>query len=70
MTIRGELNWTRVLENQSSIGIAVVAPQTQIHEDTISVGWGSGIAVSCSVSCRQGSEPMLLRLWHTLAAAM
>ena len=29
---------------------------------------GSGVAVSCGVGCRCGSDPALLRLWPTLAA--
>ena len=33
-----------------------------------SVGWGSGIAVSCSVGQRCGLDPALLWLWHKLAA--
>ena len=28
-----------------------------------SLGWGSGIAVSCGVGCRCGLDPMLLWLW-------
>ena len=33
-----------------------------------SVGYGSGIAVSCGVGYRHGSDPELLWLWHRLAA--
>ena len=33
-----------------------------------SVGWGSGIALSCGVSHRCGSYPELLWLWCRLAA--
>ena len=33
-----------------------------------SVGWGSGIAVSCGVGRRHGSVPVLLWLWHRPAA--
>ena len=29
-----------------------------------SVGQGSGVAVSCGVGCRHGSDPALLWLWH------
>ena len=32
------------------------------------MGWGSGIAVSCSVGLRLGSDPALLWLWCRLAA--
>ena len=32
------------------------------------VGWGSGIAVSCGVGCRCGSDPALLWLCRGLAA--
>ena len=34
-----------------------------------SVGWGSGVAVSCGLGHRRGSDPMLLWLWWRLAAA-
>ena len=27
------------------------------------MGWRSGVAVSCGVGCRRGSDPMLLWLW-------
>ena len=37
--------------------------QTSIHEDT-----GSGIAMSCGVSCRLSLDPVLLWLWHRPAA--
>ena len=30
---------------------------------------GSGVAVSCGVGCRCGSDPALLWLWHGLVAA-
>ena len=33
-----------------------------------SAGWGSGIAMSCGVGCRCGSDPELLWLWHRPAA--
>ena len=29
---------------------------------------GSGVAVSCGVGCRRGSDPPLLWLWHRLVA--
>ena len=29
-----------------------------------SVGWRSGVAVSCGVGCRRGSDPALLWLWR------
>ena len=32
------------------------------------MGQGSGIAVSCGVGCRHGSDPELLWLWQGLAA--
>ena len=28
------------------------------------MGWRSGIAVSCGVGCRRGSDPALLWLWR------
>ena len=31
------------------------------------MGWGSGVAVSCGVGGRCGSDPMLLWLWRRLA---
>ena len=34
-----------------------------------SVGKGSGVAVSCGVGCRRGSDPALLWLWRRLVAA-
>ena len=33
-----------------------------------SVGWGSGVSVSCGVIHRRGSDPVLLWLWHRLVA--
>ena len=33
-----------------------------------SVGWGSGIVVSCYVGRRRGLDPKLLWLWHRLTA--
>ena len=32
------------------------------------VGWGYGVAVSCGVGCRHGSDPELLWLWRKQAA--
>ena len=32
------------------------------------MGWGSGVAVSCGVGRRLGSDPLLLWLWRRLAA--
>ena len=32
------------------------------------MGYGSGIAMSCGVGCRHGSDPALLWLWLRLAA--
>ena len=29
-----------------------------------SLGWGSGVAMSCGVGCRRGSDPALLWLWR------
>ena len=34
----------------------------------VSVGKGSGIAVSCGVGCRLGLDPELLWLWRRLVA--
>ena len=34
----------------------------------LSVGWGSGIVMSCDVGHRDGSDPTLLWFWHRLAA--
>ena len=31
-------------------------------------GEGSGVAVSCGVGCRHGSDPELLWLWHSSVA--
>jgi len=33
-----------------------------------SVGWGSGVAMSCGVGCRLSSDPALLWLWCRSAA--
>ena len=48
---------------------------TRIHEDVgsipglvCSVGQGSGIAMSCGLSHRYGSDPVLLWLWCRLEA--
>ena len=35
----------------------------------ISLGWGSGVAVSCGVGRRHGLDATLLWLWHRLAVA-
>ena len=32
------------------------------------MGWGSGLAMSCGVGPRCGSDPALLWLWYRLAA--
>ena len=34
-----------------------------------SVGWGSGVAMSCGVGCRSSLDPMMLWLWYRPAAA-
>ena len=34
-----------------------------------SVAEGSGVAMSCGIGCRLGSDPALLWLWHRPAAA-
>ena len=47
---------------------------TDIHEDTgfyqwpRSMGYGSGVAVSCGAGHRHGSDPELLWLWYRPAA--
>ena len=33
------------------------------------MGWRSGIAVSCGIGCRHGSDPALLWWWRKPAAA-
>ena len=38
----------------------------QVNPWPCSVGWGSGIAVSCSVGHRCGLDTSLLWLWHRL----
>ena len=40
----------------------------QLHSLASLSGLGSGVAVSCGVGRRCGSHPMLLWLWHRLAA--
>ena len=47
---------------------------TSIYEDAgsisgLSVGWGSGVAVSCGVGHRLGLDPAWLCLWRRPAAA-
>ena len=39
------------------------------HLWPFSVGWGSGVAVSCGVGCGLGSDPELLCLWRGPVAA-
>ena len=39
-----------------------------VHPWLLSVGLGSGFAVSCGVGRRCGSDPALLWLWHRPAA--
>ena len=39
-----------------------LANPTRNHE--VAVGWGSGVAVSCGVGRKHGSDPALLWLWH------
>ena len=62
----------------SKIGVPIVAQQKRIWLISMrmwvwfwlhSVGWGSGVAVSCGLGHRRGSDPMLLWLWWRLAAA-
>ena len=55
-------------------GVPVVAEEknpTSIHDNPWphSVGWGAGVAVSCSVGGRCGSDPALLWLWCRPAVA-
>ena len=52
---------------------AAETTQNSIHEEAssipgLTVGQGSGVAVSCGVGRRQGSDPVLLWLWRRLAA--
>ena len=48
---------------------------TSIHEDVDlipglrSLGWGSGVAMSCGVGHRHSVDPALLWLWHRPTAA-
>ena len=59
----------RICHGRSHCG-AVETNTTSIHEDVgsnpwpPSVGRGSGIAVSCGIGRRRGSDPTLLWLWH------
>ena len=39
------------------------------HHWPCSVGWVSSVAASCGISCRCGSDPVLLWLWCRSAAA-
>ena len=64
--------------NIPGCGVPTVAQKvtnpTSIHEDAGSIPgltqWQeSGVAVSCSVGHRRGSDPALLWLWHRVAAA-
>ena len=54
--------WLKNLTRNLEVGGLVPGPWS------CSVGWGSGVAVSCGVGCRQGSDPLLLWLWCRLAA--
>ena len=42
----------------------------RVHLWHCSVGQRSHIVVSCGVGCRHGSDPLLLWLWHRLAAVV
>ena len=55
---------------KSSCHGSVETNLTTIHEDAVSVPClsGSGIAVSCGISCGCGSNRALLWLWHRPAA--
>ena len=44
-------------------GLQVASMRTRFHPWPRPVGWGSGIAVSCDVGCRWGSDPKLLFFW-------
>ena len=59
--------YQRPLPWSSRRGSAVRNP-THTHEDALISGYGSGVAVSCSVGLRRGSDPELLWLWSRLAA--
>ena len=62
-------------EKSSRCGSVVTNP-TSNHEDADSIpglaqwGKGSGIAVSCGVGHRRGSDLVLLCLWYRPAAAV
>ena len=62
---------------KSKYGVPIVAQPKRIRLGTMRLqvcslallsGLRSGIAVSCGVGCRCGSDPMLLWLWCRLAA--
>ena len=46
-----------------------VLMRTWIQSWPHSVGQGSGVALSCGIGHRHGLDPVLLWLWHRLAAA-
>ena len=65
------------LSKNATIGVPVVAQQKQIQLGTMKLqvrslvlisGLGSGVAESCRVGHRRGSDLVLLWLWHRLAA--
>ena len=66
---------SKVLICKSSLCGSMVTNLTSIYEDVGSIlglaPWvkGSGVAVSCGVGHRHGSDPWLLWLWCRLAAA-
>ena len=48
--------------------IRLVSMRAQVPSLVLLSGSGSGIAVSCGVGCRCGSDPVLLGLWRRLVA--
>ena len=70
-------HWIKKVFRKTSSGVPVVAQGNEPNwylwwhgfgPWPCSVGYGSSIAVSCGVGCRQGSDPKLLWLWYRPAA--